>query len=54
MSEPLLEVHGLRMHFPIQKGLLRRAVGQVRAVDDVAFAVMPGETFGLRPMFMEL
>jgi oligopeptide/dipeptide ABC transporter ATP-binding protein len=43
----LLDVEGLRKHFPIQKGLLRRVVGQVRAVDDVSFHVEEGETLSL-------
>jgi peptide/nickel transport system ATP-binding protein len=44
---PLLEVRHLSKNFPITRGLLRRVVGQVRAVDDVSFHVDPGETLGL-------
>jgi peptide/nickel transport system ATP-binding protein len=44
---PLLEVRGLKKHFPIQKGFLRRTVGHVRAVDDVSFHVARGETLSL-------
>ena len=44
---PLLDVRGLRKFFPIAKGLFRRVVGQVRAVDDVSFTVQEGETLGL-------
>ncbi|MGD8564391.1 MAG: ABC transporter ATP-binding protein [Desulfarculaceae bacterium] len=44
---PLLEVEGLKKHFPIRKGLLRRAVGQVFAVDGVSFYIKAGETLGL-------
>ncbi len=44
---PLLAVKNLRKHFPIQKGLLRRVVGIVRAVDDVSFSIKVGETLGL-------
>ena len=33
-TTPLLEVKGLRKHFPILKGFLRRRAGTVRAVDD--------------------
>jgi peptide/nickel transport system ATP-binding protein len=47
MSENLLEVSGLQMHFPITKGLLRRKVGAVRAVDGIDLAVKKGETIGL-------
>jgi peptide/nickel transport system ATP-binding protein len=43
----LLEVKGLKKYFPIRKGLLRRVVGQVKAVDDVSFSVKRGETLAL-------
>jgi peptide/nickel transport system ATP-binding protein len=46
-TAPLLEVRSLRKYFPIAKGMLRRVVGQVRAVDDVSFSVQEGETLGL-------
>ncbi|WP_438801970.1 ABC transporter ATP-binding protein [Actinospica durhamensis] len=46
-SEPLLSATGVQMHFPIRRGLLRRTVGAVRAVDGVDFEVRPGETLGL-------
>jgi ABC-type oligopeptide transport system ATPase subunit len=46
-SDALLSVSGLQMHFPIRRGLLRRQVGAVRAVDGVDFTVRPGETLGL-------
>ena len=45
--DPLLEVRGLQMHFPIRKGLLKRVVRTVKAVDDVTLSVMPGETLGI-------
>ncbi|TDO39802.1 ABC transporter ATP-binding protein [Paractinoplanes brasiliensis] len=47
MSENLLEVSGLEKHFPITKGLLKRQVGAVRAVDGVDLQVRSGETLGL-------
>jgi oligopeptide transport system ATP-binding protein len=46
--KPLLEVKGLRMHFPVTEGmLLRRVVAEVKAVDGVDFTVRRGETLGL-------
>jgi oligopeptide/dipeptide ABC transporter ATP-binding protein len=44
---PLLEVDGLRKHFPVRGGVWSRTIGTVRAVDGVSFSVMPGETLGL-------
>ena len=46
-AEPLLSVSDLRMHFPVRRGLLRRTVGTVKAVDGVDLTVRPGETIGL-------
>jgi peptide/nickel transport system ATP-binding protein len=46
-SPPLLEVAALKVHFPIRQGILRRAVGQVRAVDGVSLAILPGRTLAL-------
>jgi len=43
----LLDVRGLKKYFPIQRGILRRTVGYVKAVDDVSFFVREGETLGL-------
>ena len=47
MSAPLLKVQGLKKHFPVEKGFLRRVIGQVKAVDDISFDIAPGETLGL-------
>jgi oligopeptide/dipeptide ABC transporter ATP-binding protein len=44
---PVLQVDGLKKHFPVRKGLLRRTIGHVYAVDDVSFTIGPGETLGL-------
>ncbi len=47
MPEALVEVKGLKKHFPIQGGVLSRTVGYVYAVDGVTFDVRKGETMGL-------
>jgi len=44
---PLLEVRDLRVHFPIRKGVFRRVVGQVRAVDGVDLDLAAGRTLAL-------
>jgi peptide/nickel transport system ATP-binding protein len=46
-SDILLEIKNLKKYFPIQKGLLRRVVGYVKAIDDVSFTVKRGETLGV-------
>lgn len=46
-NNKLLDVKGLKKHFPIQAGILRRTVGYVKAVDDITFFVNKGETLGL-------
>jgi peptide/nickel transport system ATP-binding protein len=43
----LLEVRDLKVHFPIRRGLLQRAVDHVRAVDGVSFDIRPGRTLAL-------
>jgi oligopeptide/dipeptide ABC transporter ATP-binding protein len=44
---PVLEVRDLKKHFAVKKGLLRRTVGQVYAVDGISFTIDRGETLGL-------
>ena len=46
-AAPLLEVSGLKVHFPIRGGMLRRRTGTVRAVDGVDLRVERGETLAL-------
>ena len=43
----LLEVEHLKKYFPVRKGLLKKVVGQYKAVNDVSFSIEAGETFGL-------
>ncbi|KAF0231186.1 MAG: hypothetical protein FD175_1055 [Beijerinckiaceae bacterium] len=43
----VLTVEGLVKHFPVRKGLMRRMVAKVHAVDDVSFSLREGETLGL-------
>jgi len=45
--QPLLSVKNLKTYFPVKRGLLRRLVGHVRAVDDVSFDIGQRETLGL-------
>lgn len=44
---PLLQVQGLKKHFPIVKGFFNSVVGQVKAVDGVSFDLFEGECLGL-------
>ncbi len=46
-SKPLLEVENLKVHFPVKEGVFSRAKRYCKAVDDVSFSIMPGETLGL-------
>ncbi len=46
-NEVLLRVENLKMHFPIYRGVIKRQVGAVHAVDGVSFNVYRGETLGL-------
>jgi len=43
----MVEVSNLKMYFPITRGLLRRKVADVKAVDDISFYINKHETLGL-------
>jgi oligopeptide transport system ATP-binding protein len=48
MTAPLLEVRGLKMHFPVVEGIVaRRTVAAVKAIDGIDFSIRRGETLGL-------
>ena len=46
-AEVLVSVENLSMHFPVYKGILRRQVGVIKAVDGISFDIRRGETLGL-------
>jgi oligopeptide transport system ATP-binding protein len=47
MTEVILQAEGLKKHYPIREGVLRRTVGHVKAVDGVSFSLHAGETLGV-------
>jgi oligopeptide transport system ATP-binding protein len=46
-SDNLVEVENLKMYFPVLAGVMRRKVGDVKAIDGVSFQIRKGETLGL-------
>ena len=46
-NENLVEVENLFMYFPVLAGVMRRKVGDVKAIDGVSFNIRKGETLGL-------
>ncbi len=46
-AQALLEVRGLKVHFPVRKGLLKRVHGHVRAVDGIDLTLAAGRTLAL-------
>ena len=47
MDKPIVEVHGLKKYFPIKSSFFKKTIGNVKAVDDVSFAIKPGTTLGV-------
>lgn len=47
MTTPLFEAKNLQKYFPVKGGILNRTQAQVKAVDDVSFAINPGETLSI-------
>ena len=46
-NKEVFDVQQLKVYFPIKKGLFKRTVGHVKAVDGISFSVKQGETVGL-------
>ena len=46
-GEALLDIEDLKVHYPLLKGILRKQIGAVKAVDGVSFNIKAGETVGL-------
>jgi len=46
-DDNLLEVMGLKKYYPIKRGIFRKTVGYLKAVDDIHLKIRNGETFGL-------
>lgn len=46
-NDHLIEVHDLKMYFPVTAGILRRKIADIKAVDGISFYVKRGETLGL-------
>ena len=46
-AAPLVTADGVKVWFPVRRGVLRRTVGHIKAVDGVSFALRRGETLGL-------
>ncbi|MBA3856519.1 MAG: peptide ABC transporter substrate-binding protein [Cyanobacteria bacterium PR.3.49] len=46
-SNVIVEIKGLKKHFPIRKGFFNKRVGEVKALDGVDLSIVEGETLGL-------
>jgi len=47
-KQPLIDVQNLSKHFPVYRGLVvKRKIGELKAVDNISFRIAPGETLGL-------
>ena len=46
-SEVILKLENLKTHFPIKKGVFRKTIGHIKAVDGIDLEIFRGETLGL-------
>ncbi|MBH68252.1 MAG: microcin ABC transporter ATP-binding protein [Rhodospirillaceae bacterium] len=46
-AEKILDVRNLKVWFPIQKGILKRTIGHIKAVDGISLSIRVGETVGV-------
>jgi len=46
-GKSVLNINNLKVYFPIKKGILKRTVGYIKAVDDISFSVKEGVTLGV-------
>ena len=47
MKDNIVEVRGIKVHFPVRKGVFARTIGHIKAVDGVTFVIHRGETLGV-------
>lgn len=47
MSQILIEAKDLKMYFPIKKGVIKRTMGHIKAVDGISLKVYEGESLGI-------
>ena len=46
-NDPIIKVEDLKVHFGLTKGIARKRIGTVKAVDGVSFSVEHGKTIGI-------
>ena len=46
-KEVLLDLKNVKTYFPVKKGIMKKTVGHVKAVDDISIEIYKGETLGL-------
>lgn len=46
-DEKILDIRGVKKYFPILKGIMRRRIGDVKAIEDISFTLRKGETLGI-------